>query len=143
MHILLYLSLLTNVSTIYYFSHLNFMKYFARSRLGVFKKSIPSYLVRVKPNDQNHIYVETVGTNDKPERNTIKNETIGCFASGCFFRGCSRMEKKIIKLSFNILEKRRQEKFEELEKEHLIHRIHCIENSLHSITQKLDIIMNK
>lgn len=120
------------------------MKYFARTRLGVFKKSIPSYLFRVKPNDQNQIYVEAQESNDKSKSNTIEDETIGCFISRCFYRGsCSRMEKKIIKLAFNILEKRKQEKFEELEKEHLIHRIHCIENSLNCITQKLDLIINK
>lgn len=120
------------------------MKYCARSRLGVFTKSIPSYLIRVKPNDQNQIYVETQNTNDKSKTITTEDETIGCFVSRCFYRGsCSRMERKIIKLAFNILEKRKQEKFEELEKEHLIQRIHCIENSLLSITQKLDVIMNK
>lgn len=120
------------------------MKYFVRSRLVVFKKSIPSYLIRVKPNVQNQIYVETPETNDRSKTNSIDDETIGCFISRCFYRGsCSQMERKIIKLAFNILEKRKQGKYEELEKEQLIHRIHCIEDSLHSITQKLDIIMNK
>lgn len=120
------------------------MKYIALSRLGVFKKSIQSYLIRVKPNDQNQIYVETPETNDEPKNNTIEDETIGCLVSRCFYSGsCSQMERKIIKLAFNILEKRKQEKFEQLEKDHLIHRIHYIENSLHSIAQKLDVIMNK
>lgn len=133
-----------NISIINCFSDLNFVKYYARSRIGVFKKSIPSYLIRVKPNDQNQIYVKTPETNYEPKRNTIEDETIGCFISSCFSRcSCSRMEKKIIKLAFNILEKRKQEKFEKSEKEHVIHGIRSIENSLRSITQKLDIMMNK
>lgn len=90
------------------------------------------------------MYVETLESNDELKNKTIENETIGCFSSKRFYKeSCVQMERKIIKLAFNILEKRKQEKFEELEKEHLIHRIQCIEISLNNITQKLDKIMTK
>lgn len=119
------------------------MRYFARSRISVFKTFIPTYKIRVKPNDNNQILVETFASDSK--KDMIENDfaPVECI-SGCPCAGrCSRMEKKIIKLASNVLEKIKREKYEEAEKEHYKNRIVNIEASLHDITQKLNILLNK
>lgn len=120
------------------------MKYFARDTISVFKGLKPVFQIRVKPNVKNEISVPQEVDIDK-KTYTIENEIPSIQCANCFscFGKCSRMDKKIVKLSFAVLEKVKLERFEESEKDLLNDRISKIEISLQNITNKLITLLNK
>lgn len=132
----------------FHFSYPDFLRRFARSKINVFKMFIPAYRIHVKPNDNNLIFIETAET--ASENGLLKKEnsdhdlaSVGCM-NGCLCAGhCSRMEKKIIKLASAVLEKVRNEKEEAAEREQYKNKIENIEASLHDLTEKLKILLNK
>lgn len=114
------------------------MRFFARDTISVFKELKPTFQVRVKPNVNNQILVpDSVDSEDKAESKQF--QCYHCFS--CFGR-CSRMDRKIVKLAFCLLEKVKMEKYEETEKDQLKDRMRRIEVSLEHITNKLNIILN-
>lgn len=115
------------------------MKYFARATISVFKDLRPVFQVRVKPNSNNEI---SVPVEFDYEKKTIEQpiQCTNCFS--CFGK-CSRMDKKIVKLAYAVLEKVKVEKFEESEKDLLNDRIGKIEVSLENITKKLNTLLHK
>lgn len=117
-----------------------FMKYFARATISVFKRLKPTFHIQVKPNANNQILVPIDSSNQK-EKNAMESEKqpIQCFAC---FGNCTRMDKKIMKLAFAVLEKIRMEKYEEDDKDLLKERICNIEVSLENIANKLNTLLN-
>lgn len=118
------------------------MKYFARATISVFKDLMPIFQVRVKPNANNQIYV---AADDEKKLDAIDSDMQSIQCASCFscFGKCSRMDKKIVKLAFNVLEKVKMEKYEEGEKDLLKNRIGHIENSLEDIKKKLNTLLSQ
>lgn len=111
---------------------------FARDTISVFKELKPMFKVRVMPNANNQILVpDSVDMEDK-----LESKPFECYHCFSCFGGCSRMDRKIIKQAFSVLEKIKMEKYEETENDHLKERIRHIESSLDKITSKLNIILN-
>lgn len=118
------------------------MRYFARATISVFKDLMPVFQVRVKPNANNQIYV---AANDEKKIDAINSDMQSIQCANCFscFGKCSRMDKKIVKLAFHVLEKVKMEMYEKNEKDVLKVRIGKIEHSLDIITNKLNTLLSK
>lgn len=120
------------------------MSYFARDQISLFKELKPIFQVKVRPNDNNQIAVP-VGIDYKKKTDAIEvdMEPVQCGSCLSCFGRCSRMDKKIIKLAKNVLDKIKNEKFEEIEKNQLKDRMSKIELSLENITNKLNSLLNR
>lgn len=115
------------------------MRSFAYSRTSVFQALISTNKIRVRPNDHNQILIETLENDEK--KDISESTQINCF-SGCPCVGrCARMEHKIIKLAFGVLEKIKRNQIEVAEKEHFKKRIENIENTLNNISNKISVLM--
>lgn len=117
----------------------------ARATISVFKGLKPIFEIRVKPNANNQISVPVQIDYEKTKTDVIEFDMppiqcINCFS--CFGK-CSRMDKKIVKLAFAVLEKIKMDKYEEIEKDLLKERIGKIENSLEIISNKLNTLLSK
>lgn len=120
------------------------MMYFARDKISIFKELKPIFQVKVRPNDNNQIAFP-VGIDYKKKTDTVEvdMQPVQCGSCLSCFGRCSRMDKKIIKLARNVLDKLRNEKLEEIEKDQLKNRMSKIELSLENITNKLNSLLNK
>lgn len=128
------------------------MNLFARARISVFKTLITSYKIRVRPNENNQIKAQVMRTKNVDDSDSaIKDirltDTVGSYSKTldcCYscFGDCFRMDKKIVKLSFGVLEKVRCEQDEEDEREQLRNKLNNIEIALDNITQKLNSFRN-
>lgn len=124
------------------------MNYFARTTISVFKGLEPEFEVHVKPNSNNEISVPVpIKVDYEKKTNAIETDPQPVQCGSCFllscFGNCSRMDKKIVKLAFGVLEKVKMEKYEEAEKDLLNDRIGKIEEALETITIKLNTLLKK
>lgn len=115
------------------------MRYFAREKNSVFQELKPVFRVKVLPNATNQILIPNQYDAEKePEAKSIKcHDCFSCFGQ------CSRMDGKIMKLAFGLLEKVKMEQYEEHESNLLKERIGRIEVTLENIANKLNSILRK
>lgn len=120
------------------------MQYFARAKVSVFKELKPVFQVRVKPNGNNEILIPNqIEYENKIRLIETDMKPIGCTSGFSCLGGCSRMDRKIVKLAFYVLEKQKIEKFEESEKDMLKERICNIETALGNISEQLNTLLRK
>lgn len=120
------------------------MKYFARTRISVFKELKPTFQIKVKPNANNQILIPVdLEQKQKSDAIDIDEKPVECHDFLSSFGRCSRMDNKIVKLALFVLEKIKHEKYEEIEKDIMNERISKIEASLENITNKLTTLLNK
>lgn len=101
---------------------MNLWQHFAKILFNVFKKEIP-HLIRFKPNDNNQII--------------IKKENVRWCLSDWFYKGSGwKMDGKVVKLAFDILEKREQKHTEEEEKKRFTDWMDVITEKLGQLMQK-------
>lgn len=126
------------------FSSQDCLNVFTRARISIFKTLISGYKVRIRPNDNNQIKAQLRNAKNVDARDAkidARNQLKVLECCGCHscLGNCLRMDKKIVKLSFQILEKIRAEQDEENDKEELKIRIQSIESSLEKIMSKLNV----
>lgn len=108
-------------------------------KISVFKDLIPVFQIRVKPNDNNKIYITA---NDKKKTDDSDMQPTRYFSCFSCLGKCSQMDSKVMKLAFNVLEKVKMEKYENTESDLLKNRIIHIEKTLDDITNKLNTLLN-
>lgn len=116
------------------------MKKMARSRISLFKDFIPMYKVSVLPNVHNQVLIPIPPDASNNKLTTIESNsrTLECVSSCLYFGNqCSRMEPKIVKYSWHVLEKKVNEFDDEKEKIDLKNQISFIEKRLTDINDKL------
>lgn len=115
------------------------MRYFAREKNSVFQELKPVYQVKVLPNANNQILI--------PNHTDAEKETddrpVQCYDCVSCFGHCSRMDGKIVKLAYSLLDKMRMEQYEEDENNLLKERIGRIEVTLENIANRLNSILRK
>lgn len=107
---------------------MTFIKNRAWEKFSVFKQLEPQYSVTVKPNARNKISIDVRGDVEKSTKPIPYKSFIGLPL---------RMDKKIMKSAFGVLEKVKLEKQQETEREKLNKRISKIEELLQQIKEKL------
>lgn len=115
------------------------MRYFAREKNSVFQELKPVYQVKVLPNANNQILISNQLDAEK-ETDAKPMQCYDCFS--CFGQ-CSRMDGRIVKLAYGVLEKVKMEQYEEDENNLLKERIGRIETTLENIANKLNSILRK
>lgn len=115
------------------------MRYFARDKNSVFLELKPVFRVKVLPNANNQILIPNQSDTEK-ETDAKAIQCYDCFS--CYGQ-CSRMDSKIVKFAFGLLEKVKMEQYEEEENNLLKERIGRIEVSLENIANKLNSILRK
>lgn len=115
------------------------MRYFAREKNSVFEELKPVFRIKVLPNANNQILI--------PNQFDVEKDTdaksIKCYDCFSCFGQCSRMDSKIVKFAFGLLEKVKMEHFEEEENNLLKERIARIEVNLENIANQLNSILKK
>lgn len=121
------------------------MNYLARSRISVFKALVSAYKIRIRPNENNQIKAaQRLSKNDidavdyKAGMGSSQLKALECIGCCACFGDCFRMDRKIVKSSLHVLDKLRDEREEEDDKELLKTRIEKIEQSLDQILDKLN-----
>ncbi|XP_031634835.1 transient receptor potential cation channel protein painless-like [Contarinia nasturtii] len=108
-----------------------------------FDETKPIYNIRIKPNDNNQILIpDTNNTNDEVNQTDDNLRPLLCFHRLCCNR-CTHMDSKIVKLAFQCLEKTAIEQHEENEREKHNERLTRMEETLETIVDKLNDILNK
>lgn len=121
------------------YSFPSFMRYFAREKNSVFQELKPVFRVKVLPNANNQILIPNQFDAEKES----DDKTIKCYDCFSCFGQCSRMDSKIVKFAFGLLEKVKMEQYEEEENNLLKERISRIEVNLENIANKLNSVLNK
>lgn len=121
------------------------MNYLARSRISVFKTLVSAYKIRVRPNENNQIKAAQRSTNKeidavddlKAGMGSSQLKALECIGCCSCFGDCFRMDRKIVKSSLHVLDKVRDEREEEDDRELLKTRIQNIEQRLDQIIDTL------
>lgn len=108
-----------------------------RSKISIFKSFIPLYRISILPNSNNVVHIPLPQGNENTLDDAVELEMknfIGGKSSRklqcChFFSCCSHMEQKIVKYSFNVLEKK-SHSVDDFDQEIIIKRLNNIEQSM-------------
>lgn len=115
------------------------MRYLAREKNSVFLELAPVFRVKILPNANNQILIP----NQVDAEKDIDAKTIKCYDCFSCFGQCSRMDSKIVKSAFGLLDKVRMEQYEEEENNMLKERIARIEVNLENIANQLNNVLKK
>lgn len=101
------------------------------------------YHIRVKPNDNNQILIPDLNTHEDASDMSDNLRPLRCIHILTCSDPCARMDAKIVKLSFSVLEKNAHADQDENEREQLNKRMTKMETTLQSILDKLNELTKK
>lgn len=111
--------------------------------VNAFEESKSVYRIRVKPNDYNQILLPDLNTHDDESVDGESSTPLRCIHIISCSDPCARMDSKIMKHAFQVLERNAIEEHDDDEREKLNKRMIEMENTLKIIVHKLDDLSNK
>lgn len=107
------------------------------AKIHAFEDTTPIYHIRVKPNIDNQILIPDLNSQEENSDSEDNLKPLRCLTNLSCSNRCARMDAKIIKLAFQVLDKKANEKHDENEKEKFNKRIDRMETTLDKIEEKL------
>lgn len=111
--------------------------------VNAFEESKSLYRIRVKPNDYNQILIPDLNNHDDESVDGESSTPLRCIHFISCTDPCARMDTKIMKHAFRVLERNAIGEHVDDEREKLNTRMTEMENTLKIIVNKLDDLSNK
>lgn len=130
--------------TFLYFPTCSCPSFFKFSCVGSkFDETKSIYHIRIKPNDYNQILIPDLNTHEGVSDISDNLRPLRCIHFLTCSDPCARMDSKIVKLAFKVLEKNANEEKDENEREQINKRMTKIETTLQTILDKLNDMTKK
>ena len=111
--------------------------------IDTFEESKSVYHIRIKPNDNNQIFIPDLSDHGEINETDDNLRPLLCIHHLTCSNRCTRMDSKIVKLAFQVLEKNVQEQHDEEEREKFNKRMTKMETTLETIADRLNDLLKK
>lgn len=113
------------------------------SRVDTFQEPKSIDQIRIRPNDDNQVLIPDFSSNENETESDDDLKPLRCIHGFSCSDRCARMDMKIVKLAFQVLEKNAEEENDEHEKERFNKRMTKMEHTLDTIASRLNELLQK